>query len=422
MDTVLKVPDCYKPLYTSDKPIILITGGRASAKSFNASLFLKRLTYEKNHVILFARYTMTSAEKSVIPEFNDKIEREGDGKYFDVTVKEITNTLTGSRILFTGIKTSSGNQTANLKSIQGLTTFVGDEMEEWVNEDEFDKLRLSIRTQGVKNRVILILNPCDVEHWIYKRYIENSNRIEIIDGVEVEISTHPDIEHIHTTYLDNYEYLSKEFIKEVEQIKKEHPEKYAEKIIGAWARQKEGQLFQKEELKTYVPDPNIKFESSLAYADIADEGKDSTAIAFGRNIGSNIYITDVIFSKLTSEYTIPECVRKIKENQTSYIRVESNAMGAMYGRELRKEIGNYSCAVLPAQSTTNKIVRIVNDAYFIKKHFYFLAPEYQSNDYKLFMKEVFSFMKDGTSKHDDAPDSLSGLSHFVRNMFLNLYS
>ena len=126
----IKVTKPYYPLYLSKKPIILITGGRGSGKSFQTSLFLKRLTYEKNHVILFARYTMTAAEKSVIPEFNDKIERENDGKYFDVTVKEILNKATNSRIMFSGIKTSSGNQTANLKSIQGLTTFVVDEAEE----------------------------------------------------------------------------------------------------------------------------------------------------------------------------------------------------------------------------------------------------------------------------------------------------
>ena len=40
--------------------------------------------------------------------------------------KRQVNKMTKSRIMFRGIKTSSGNQTAKLKSIQGITTFVCD--------------------------------------------------------------------------------------------------------------------------------------------------------------------------------------------------------------------------------------------------------------------------------------------------------
>jgi len=312
MAELIKVTKPYHPLYLSKKPIILITGGRGSGKSFQTALFLKRLTYEKNHVILFARYTMTAAEKSVIPEFNDKIERENDGKYFDVTVKEILNKATNSRIMFSGIKTSSGNQTANLKSIQGLTTFVVDEAEEWQSEEDFDKIRLSIRTLGVQNRTIIIMNPCDIEHFIYKKFIEKTHRIEVIDGVEVEISTHPDIEHIHTTYLDNIENVSEDFLKQIYDLKANDIENYSEKIIGAWSRVKQGQLFTKVELKYFKPDTLRKFDSSLAYADIADEGSDATAVAFARNIGSDIYITDVLFDKNNSDITIPLLVSKIK--------------------------------------------------------------------------------------------------------------
>ena len=99
---------------------------------------------------------------------------EGTQEYFIVSNNEIINKFSGSQILFRGIKTSSGNQTANLKSIQGITTFVGDEMEEWESEDDYDKLILSIRQKGKQLRVILILNPTDVEHFIWSKYIEKN--------------------------------------------------------------------------------------------------------------------------------------------------------------------------------------------------------------------------------------------------------
>ena len=126
------------------------------------------------------------------------------------------NTFSDSVIMFRGIRTSSGNQTAKLKSIQGLTTFVCDEAEEWNSEEDFDKLVLSIRQKGIQNRVIIIMNPTDSNHFIYKKYIEKTHKLIEIDGVQVQISTHPNVLHIHTTYLDNIENLSPQFIQEME--------------------------------------------------------------------------------------------------------------------------------------------------------------------------------------------------------------
>ena len=244
--------EIYHPLYTdTEKFIILITGGRGSGKSFNASTFIERLTFEMTpvekivHQILYTRYTMVSAGMSIIPEMMEKIDLDGTTKYFKTTKTDIVNKMTKSRIMFRGIKTSSGNQTAKLKSIQGITTFVCDEAEEWTSEDEFDKIMLSIRKKGIQNRIIIIMNPCDSNHFIYKKYIEKTHKLVEIDGVQVQISTHPNVLHIHTTYFDNLENLSPEFLKEVEDMKVSNPEKYAHVVIGRWADVAEGAVFKK---------------------------------------------------------------------------------------------------------------------------------------------------------------------------------
>ena len=244
--------EIYHPLYEDkEKFIILITGGRGSGKSFNASTFIERLTFEMTpvekivHQILYTRYTMVSAGMSIIPEMMEKIDLDGTTKYFKTTKTDIVNKMTRSRIMFRGIKTSSGNQTAKLKSIQGITTFVCDEAEEWTSEDEFDKIMLSIRKKGIQNRIIIIMNPCDSNHFIYKKYIEKTHKLVEIDGVQVQISTHPNVLHIHTTYFDNLENLSPEFLKEVEDIKVSNPEKYGHVVIGRWADVAEGAVFKK---------------------------------------------------------------------------------------------------------------------------------------------------------------------------------
>ncbi len=224
-------------LLGSDSRYFVITGGRGSGKSYSLNSFLLLLTYEVGHVILFTRYTLTSAHVSIIPEFIDKIETADLNNDFYITKDEIINKITGSKILFKGIKTSSGTQTANLKSLAGVTTWVLDEAEELTDEDTFDKIDFSIRAKGIQNRVILVLNPATKEHFIYKRFFESKG---VKDGSNI---IKKDTTYIHTTYLDNYENLSESFILQIEDMKVRRPQKYNHQILGGWLEKAEGVVF-----------------------------------------------------------------------------------------------------------------------------------------------------------------------------------
>ena len=221
----------------NDTRYYVITGGRASGKSFSVNLMLVLLTYEANHTILFTRYTLTSAYVSIIPEFIEKIELLDKFDDFHITKDEIINIRSGSKIVFKGIKTSSGDQTANLKSITGVTTWVLDEAEELTDEGTFDKIDLTIRETKNQNRIILILNPTTKEHWIYQRFFEDK-------GVQEGSNTTKDnCTYIHTTYQDNLENLSESFLKQINELKERRPLKYKHAILGGWLDKAEGVIF-----------------------------------------------------------------------------------------------------------------------------------------------------------------------------------
>ncbi len=225
------------PIVESDSRYFIISGGRGSGKSFSVNALLVMLTYEQGHTILFTRYTLTSAYISIIPEFIDKLEQFGSIADFHITKDEILNKKTGSKIIFRGIKTSSGDQTANLKSLQGITTWVVDEAEELVDENKFDTIDLSVRQQGKPNRIILILNPTTKEHFIYKRFFEDR-------GVqEGSNTTKENTTYIHTTYKDNIDNLSKSYIDQIEQMKVRRPDKYKQQMLGSWLNKAEGVIF-----------------------------------------------------------------------------------------------------------------------------------------------------------------------------------
>ena len=238
----------YIPLFESESRYFVITGGRGSGKSFALNSFLLLLTYEVGHTILFTRYTLTSAHISIIPEFVEKIEMADLHNDFSITKDEIINLRTGSKILFKGIKTSSGTQTANLKSLSGVTTFVLDEAEELVDEDVFDKIDLSVRNSAKQNRVILILNPTTKEHFIYNRFFEQK-------GVQAGATlTKGDTTYIHTTYKDNQEYLSESFLNQIEALQKHNPKKYEHTILGGWLDKAEGVVFTNWKFGEFNPD------------------------------------------------------------------------------------------------------------------------------------------------------------------------
>jgi phage terminase large subunit len=279
----------YKSLFENDSRYFIITGGRGSSKSFGVGTFANLLSFEAGHRILFTRQTMTSAHLSIIPEFQEKIDLMELNNSFEVNKSEIKNKQSGSEIIFRGIKTSSGDQTANLKSLQGVTTWILDEAEELIDETTFDKINLSIRQKGKQNRIVLILNPATKEHWIYKRFFESKGVQEGFNGIK------DDVTYIHTTYQDNIENLDTSFIDEIERIKISNPKKYQHVILGGWLDKAEGVVF-----------TNWKF------GEFNPEGLQTS---YGQDFGYSIdptTLTEVAIDKKKKIIYVKECYYKIK--------------------------------------------------------------------------------------------------------------
>ena len=283
----------YSPLFENDTRYFIITGGRGSSKSFGVGTFANLLSFEQGHRILFTRQTMTSAHLSIIPEFQEKIDLMELNNYFQVNKSEIKNVQSNSEIIFRGIKTSSGDQTANLKSLQGVTTWILDEAEELTDETTFDKINLSIRQKGKQNRVILILNPATKEHWIYKRFFESVGVQEGFNGIK------NDVNYIHTTYLDNVENLDISFINEIERIKETNPNKYKHQILGGWLDKAEGVVFTNWKIGAFNPD-NLQ-------------------TSFGQDYGYSVdptTLTEVAIDKKQRKIYVKECFYKTRLTTT----------------------------------------------------------------------------------------------------------
>lgn len=223
-------------------------------------MYLLLKTFEEEQVILFSRYTMTSAYISVIPEFLEKIELLELEELFDINKTEIVNKLTQSRIIFKGLKTGSKLQTANLKSIAGLTIWVLDEAEELNDENLFDDIARSIRKKGIENKIILVYNPPTKSHWTYNRFF-------ISKGVEPGSNiTKDNITYIHTTYLDNVENLNKDYVDEANEMMYSNNKKWQRVYKGAYRDKAEGVIFDNFILGDFPDDKHCEYGLDFGFS------------------------------------------------------------------------------------------------------------------------------------------------------------
>ena len=276
----------YRPLTHSNSRYFVVTGGRGSSKSYSVSTLILLLTYEKGHNVLFTRYTMTSASTSIIPELTEKIEILGREEDFIINKTDITNKTTGNKIYFRGLKTGSGIQTASLKSLTGITTWILDEAEEMPDELLFDKIDLSVRSKDAKNRVIMIMNPATKAHWIYKRFFEKRG---VPAGSNMVID---DTTYIHTTYLDNIEHLDETFVNNIDRMAIERPEEYKAQILGGWRDTAEGVIFNNWELKEFNSNGDY-YGISLDFG-FSNDPTASCLVSINKN-SKEIYLKEILY-------------------------------------------------------------------------------------------------------------------------------
>jgi phage terminase large subunit len=285
----------------NDTRYFIISGGRGSSKSFGVGTFTSLLSFEKGHKILFTRQTMVSAHLSIIPEFQEKIQLLESEDKFEITKTDIINLQSGSEIIFRGLKTSSGDQTANLKSLQGVTDWILEEAEELTDEATFDKINLSVRQKGVQNRIIIIFNPTTKEHWIYKRFFEQ-------EGVEGGFNGRKgNVTYIHTTYKDNLEHLDTSFLDEVERIKQANPKKYQHAILGGWLDKAEGVVFTNWQFGTFNPNGlQTSFGMDFGFS-IDPDALTEVAIDKAKKI---IYIKEVIYERGLKTHVLAQLMKE----------------------------------------------------------------------------------------------------------------
>jgi hypothetical protein len=277
-----KINKKHQALYTSKKRYVYEKGGRGSGKSFVVSDYALRLTYDTNRVVLFLRYTMVAASISIVPEFEGQMEQQQCANDFHISGSEITNKTTGSKIIFKGVKTSSLNQTANLKSIQGLTDVIYDEFEEHPDQESFDKLDESIRSIVASNKIVLVSNALHKKSWQYLQFFDPN-------GLYYSMT-----DRVLSTWRDNVNNLSDSWHEKRRLVKQKNIKKYNRDYEGIDYEDLEGTLWTSEMIINISQLPELKrIVIPVDPAVTSNPDSDEHGIlAIGRGYDDKIYVFD----------------------------------------------------------------------------------------------------------------------------------
>ena len=273
-----------------DNPLTINVGGRGSGKTIATSISTLIETFKEKRNILILRFNKSSVKDSIYSEYVKHIESWDLQDYFDITNNTIENTLTGSKLLFKGIKTSQNDVRDTLKGITELSTVLIEEAADLDKdfEDVLELLRGTMRTKDRFYRVIITLNPRSKHHTIYKKYIaglENENTF--CGGYKGAFI-------INSNYTDNPN-LPAQYIKNIKAVELNNPEVYKWVYLGAWKPASKGQI-----IKRYKTGEYKEFTPTILGIDLGYRDESAGLMLSVDREKMQLYVKLVLFG---SEYT-----------------------------------------------------------------------------------------------------------------------
>ena len=168
----------YADYWNTKKRYRVCKGSRGSKKSKTTALnMIHRLyQYPESNGLCVRRYSNTLRD-SVFSDLKWAIHKLGLDAFFDCTVSpmQIIRKSTGQKILFRGL--DDGLKITSISVDKGYLCWVWiEEAYEIANEDDFNKLDMSIRgevPEGYFKQITLTFNPWSENSWLKPRFFDN---------------------------------------------------------------------------------------------------------------------------------------------------------------------------------------------------------------------------------------------------------
>ena len=183
--------------------------------------------------------------------------------------------------------------------------------------------------------------------------------------------------------------------------------------------ERDGILYQKDELRRYFDLPDGKPDAIIAVCDTKDRGADYCCMPIAYQYGQNFFIEDILCDNSKPEIVDARLVEILLKHKVKLARFESNSAGGRVAQAVQAQVKKRGgiTHITTKFTTANKDTKIIVNSPYVKEHFLFKDDTaFPNKDYKRAMDMLCSYTMMGKNKHDDVPDAFSQLSEFVQSM------
>lgn len=291
----------YADFWATQRRYRVCKGSRGSKKSKTTALNMiyRLFAYPESNGLCVRRYSNTLRD-SVYSDLKWAIHKLGLDASFDCTVSpmQITRRKTGQKILFRGL--DDGLKITSISVDKGVLCWVWiEEAYEITNEDDFNKLDLSIRGEvpdGYFKQITLTFNPWSATSWLKARFFDSPD-----DDTFVKTTTWQ-----HNEWLDEAD--RNIFLK----MKENNPRRYRIEGEGEWGIA-EGLIYEKVICEEFDVD-TIRAISGIKSAFNLDFGfTDPNAFVceLVDNAAMRIYIFDEWYQSGATNREIAEQIKRM---------------------------------------------------------------------------------------------------------------
>ena len=184
--------------------------------------------------------------------------------------------------------------------------------------------------------------------------------------------------------------------------------------------EREGQLYNEDELRRYFELPNREPDAILCVCDTKDKGTDYCFMPIVYQYGQDLYLEDCVCDNSNPEVVEPRLVSKLIQHRVQMSQFESNSAGGKVAESVQKEVkarGGIT-KITTKYTTANKETKIIVNSPYVKENVLFKDSSAIKKDkeYRRMMNFLCGYTMAGKNKHDDVPDGMAMLAEYVQQL------
>lgn len=183
--------------------------------------------------------------------------------------------------------------------------------------------------------------------------------------------------------------------------------------------ERDGILYQKDELRRYFDLPDGEPDTIIAVCDTKDRGADYCCMPIAYQYGQNFFIEDILCDNSKPEIVDARLVEILLKHKVKLARFESNSAGGRVAQAVQVQVKKRGgiTHITTKFTTANKDTKIIVNSPYVKEHFLFKDDTaFPNKDYKRAMDMLCSYTMMGKNKHDDVPDGMAMLAEYAQSL------